>query len=230
MHTAKGHVVELLLEDGGPALRISCPPVLVPSPGQYVLAGDGSTLSLPVSLFYTESAPQGFIAVTPAETPWRPGTRLSLKGPLGRGFSLRSSFRKVGLIAFDGSPARLKGLIAPALRQEAAIVVVCASSPDSLPDEVEVQPLSALTEILEWADFLAVDVQRENLQLLRERMGRLKQLTVGHQTQVLVHTPVPCGGIADCGICAVTVKSGWAMACKDGPVFDWKDLQESKPH
>jgi hypothetical protein len=143
---------------------------------------------------------------------------------LGRGFSLRSSARKVGLVAFDNSPARLKGLIAPALRQEAAIVLVCDSSPDHLPDEVEVQPLSALTEILEWADFLAVDVQRENLNLLRERLGRLKQLRVGHETQVLVHTPVPCGGIADCGVCAVTVKSGWAMACKDGPVFDWREV------
>ena len=224
MHTAKGQVVELILEDGELGLRLACPAALVPSAGQYLLAGDGSISPLPVSLMYTRSAPQGFIAAASGPVPWGPGTELHVRGPLGRGFSMRPSARKVGLVALDGSPAPLKGLIAPALRQNAAIVLVCDCSPENLPDEVEVQPLAALTEILEWADFLAVDVRRQNLNLLQERLGRLKQLTVGHETQVLVHTPVPCGGIADCGVCAVTVKSSWAMACKDGPVFDWREL------
>lgn len=224
MHTAKGQVVELILEGGERNLRLACPPVLVPSAGQYLLAGDESFSALPVSLFYTESAPGGFIAAGPAAATWRPGTELHLRGPLGRGFMLRPSARKVGLFALESSPARLKGLIAPALKQEAAVVLVCDTSPDHLPDEVEVQPLSALNEILEWVDFLAIDVRRESLPLLRERLGKLKQLAWGHETQVLVHTPIPCGGIADCGVCAVTVTTGWAMACKEGPVFDWRDL------
>jgi len=29
---------------------------------------------------------------------------------------------------------------------------------------------------------------------------------------------------ADCGICAVPLKSDWKLACKDGPVFDWQEL------
>lgn len=224
MHTGKGYVTELILEDGEHNLRVSCPAALVPSAGQYLLAGDGSTSALPVSLFYTESAPQGFIAAVSRAVQWGPGTELYLRGPLGRGFSLRPSARKVGLVALDGSPARLKGLVAPALRQNAAIVLVCDCSPEHLPDEIEVQPLAALNEILEWADFLAVDVRRENLDLLKERLRGLNQLPVAQATQVLVHTPVPCGGIADCGVCAVTVKSSWAMACKDGPVFEWREL------
>jgi hypothetical protein len=224
MHTGKGHVTELILEDGEPGLRLACPAALVPSAGQYLLAGDGSISPLPVSLIYTRSAPQGFIASASAQVQWGPGTELHLRGPLGRGFSLRPSARKVGLVALDGSPAPLKGLIAPALRQDAAIVLVCDCSPEHLPDEIEVQPLAALTEILEWADFLAVDVRRENLDLLKERLRGLDQLPVGQATQVLVHTPVPCGGIADCGVCAVTARSGWMMGCKDGPVFEWREL------
>ena len=226
MNTGKGQVVELILADGDRHLRVSCPATLVPSPGQYLLAGDGSDSPLPVSLFYTESAPQGFIAVTSAPSLWHPGTEIHLRGPLGRGFMLPISARKVGLIAFVGPPARLKGLVAPALKQEAAVVLVCNTSPDHLPDDVEVQPLSALAEILEWADYLAIDVRRENLPRLRERLGKLNQLPVGGEAQVLVHTPVPCGGIADCGVCAVTFKSGWALACKDGPVFDWREFME----
>jgi ferredoxin len=46
----------------------------------------------------------------------------------------------------------------------------------------------------------------------------------GCEGQMLIHTPVPCGGMADCGICAVTLRSGWKLACKEGPVFDWKAL------
>ena len=224
MHTAKGQVVELILEDGELGLRLACPAALVPSAGQYLLAGDGSISPLPVSLMYTRSAPQGFIAAASGPVQWEPGTELHLRGPLGRGFNLRPSARRVGLVAFDGSPARLKGLVAPALRQNAAIVLVCDCSPEHLPDDVEIQPLSALVGILEWADFLAVDVGRENLDRSKERLRRLNQLPVGQATQVLVHTPVPCGGIADCGICAVTVRSSWAMACKDGPVFEWREL------
>lgn len=224
MYTGKGQVVELILADGDPHLRVSCPPTLVPSPGQYLLAGDGSDSLLPVPLFYTDSAPQGFIAVASAGAFWQPGIELQLRGPLGRGFMLPVSARKVGLIAFDSSPACLKGLITPALKQDSAVVLVCNTNPDHLPDDVEVQPLSALAEILGWADYLAIDVRRENLHPLRERLGKLNQLAVGAETQVLIHTPVPCGGIADCGVCAVTVKSGWGLACKEGPVFGWREL------
>lgn len=155
---------------------------------------------------------------------WRPGLDLSLRGPLGRGFTLPPIARKVGLVAFDDSPARLNGLIMPALKQGAALALVCASAPEKLPDDVEVQPLSALEEIVEWADYLAFDVARESLNRLRERLGKLNQLAAGRDAQVLIRTPVPCGGAADCGVCAVSLKSDWRLACKDGPVFYWSEV------
>jgi hypothetical protein len=134
----------------------------------------------------------------------------------------------VGLLAFDSTPARLTGLIPPALEQDAAVVLVCASAPDNLPDDVEVQPMSALKDVIEWADYLACDTPRENLSQLREMkefvMGKARVEHGRNDVQILIHTPVPCGGVADCGVCAVTVNSGWKLACKDGPVFDWSEL------
>ena len=217
-------MLELILEDGCRHARISCLPNLIPSPGQYLLAGDASGAPLPVPLFYTDSAQQGFIAAAPIPASWHPGVELGLRGPLGRGFSLPLSARRVGLIAFDISPARLKGLILPALKQDAAVVLVCDSSPDNLPDDVEVQPLSSLEDIWEWADYLALDVRRENLNQVGERLGKTSQLPAAREAQILIHTPVPCGGVADCGVCAVTFKSEWKLACKDGPVFDWREV------
>lgn len=234
MHTGKGQILELILEDGSRHMRVSCLSSLVPSPGQYLLAGDGSISPLPVPLFQTDSAPQGFIAAGSIPDSWHPGMDLYLRGPLGQGFSLPPSARRVGLLPFDVSPARLRGLIRPALRQDAAIVLLCDSSIDRLPDDVEVQPMSALHDIVEWADFLAIDVSRENLNQLRERLGKPAQGIAGSvvgglsrtEAQILIQTPIPCGGIAECGVCAVTLRSTWKLACKDGPVFDGKEILE----
>jgi len=219
----KGQVVELLLQDGQRTARVSCPSNLIPAIGQYLLASDASDSSLPVPVYYTDSAPQGFIAA-PVPDSWNPGHEIYLRGPLGRGFTLPASARKIALVAFDESPPRLRGLIQPALNQSAAVVLVTNSIAENLPDEVEVQQLSALSEIFTWADYIAFDVARDNLPGLMERLGKQNQSSVMNAAEILIRTPVPCGGVAECGVCGVTTKSGWKMACKEGPVFDMKDF------
>lgn len=219
-----GQVVELVLEDGSRLVRISCPPNMIPAPGQYLLASDDSNSPLPVPVFYTDSAAEGFIAAPLVNNSWSPGQELHLRGPLGRGFELPISARRVALIAYHSSPVRLRGLIEPALGQDAAVVLVCDFSPDRLPDEVEVQPLSALLDVVSWAEYIALDAARENQYKLGERIGWSNQALAVREAQVLVHTSMPCGGVAECGVCAVKLKSGWKLACKDGPVLDWREL------
>lgn len=220
MHTGIGQVVELVLENGLRQARIACSADLVPSPGQYLLGGAASSSDLlPVPLFSTESSFRGFTASAPIPETWTPGTEITLRGPLGQGFKLPASARRVALVPFDDSSARLRGLIRPALAQGAAVVLLSDSDGEHLPDEVEVQPFSALDEVMSWADYLAFDVLRESLPGLRERLGARDQASVGKEAQALVFAPVPCGGLADCGVCAVTLKSNWRLACKDGPVF-----------
>ena len=225
MYIGKGQVVELILENGFRHARISCAGELIPSPGQYLLAGTASPLTpLPVSLFSTESTLKGFTACAPIPENWTPGTEIILRGPLGHGFTLPLSARKVALVAFDDSPARLRELMRRALHQEVAVVLVCDTSEIQLPNEVEVQPLSTLGDVAAWADYIAIDVAREKLVGLKEMMRGQNQTSNKSETQVLIRTPLPCGGIAECGVCAVTLKSGWKMACKDGPVFDWGEI------
>lgn len=224
MHTGKGQVIETILEDGQRLARISCLTNLIPSAGQYLLASDASDSPLPVPLYYTDSAPEGFIAAPPIPEAWMPGMQISLRGPLGRGFALPAFARKIALIAFDDAPLRLRGLIRPALKQGAAVVLVSDYRVDNLSDEVEAQPLSALQDVLAWADFAAFDVARVNLFELREKLGMMKQAQAACEAQVLIRTAVPCGGVADCGVCGVSLKSGWQLACKDGPVFDLREI------
>ena len=218
MHTAKAQVIELIWQNGQREARISCPAKIIPTPGQYLLASHASDSPLPVSLFSTDSAPDGFLAA-PVPDSWSPGMDLHLRGPLGRGFSLPAPARKVALIALEESAFRLRGLVAPALKQGAAVTLVTDADADSLHDDVEVHPTSALEEIVAWADYLALDLTRESLPGWRDRLGSMKQAWAGKEAQVLLHTPVPCGGVAECGVCAVTLRSGWALACREGPVF-----------
>lgn len=205
--------------------RIVCPPELTPAPGQYLLAhAGGSDSPLAVPVFLAGSAPGGFRAAPPLPSVWTPGVRLHLRGPLGRGFALPPSARRVALIAFDDSASRLRGLIGPALKQDAVIVLVASAAPEDLPEEVEVQPLRAMDDIIDWADYLAFDVARGNLPELTNRLGKAKQAAVSRLAEVLVRAPMPCGALAECGICAVTTRQGWKMACKDGPVFGLDEL------
>jgi NAD(P)H-flavin reductase len=224
MHRGKGKVIEILLEDGQHLGWIACPPNLIPMPGQYLLASDASDLPLSVPLYYTDSATESFLAALPESVSWHPGRELYLCGPLGRGFEIPVSAQKIALVTFDNSLTRLRGLIKPALKQAAAVVAVSNFAAGNLPDEVEVQPIGELAEVLKWADYVAWDVAHENLLQLKEMLERQKQLPVKSEAQILIRTAIPCGGVADCGVCAVTLKSGWKLACKEGPVFDWNEL------
>ena len=224
MHTAQGTLMEVSLEDEQRLARLNCPPNMIPSAGQYLLASHDSVSPLAIPLFYTDSAAQGFIAAPPVPASWNPGQRMALRGPFGHGFEIPAVARKIALIAYDDSHLRLRGLIQAALRQGAAVVLVGNLAVENLPDAVEMQPLSLLPEIMAWADYAAFDVARENLSGLKEMLGGQKQISVWSEVQVLIRTPMPCGGVAECGVCAVSLRSGWKMACKDGPVFEYNDL------
>src|SRR3972149_189112 len=101
MHIAKGCIEEIYL-DGRRAARLTCPPALIPAPGQYLLAhavtDSDSPLAHPV--YSAGLCPGGFSASPPIPSNWLPGTELSLRGPLGHGFSLPAASRFVALAAF----------------------------------------------------------------------------------------------------------------------------------
>jgi hypothetical protein len=93
-----------------------------------------------------------------------------------------------------------------------------------MPEAVEVQPLQALTDIYQWADYAALDVGRENLNQLKKELGMTEQVKGPREAQILVRAPMPCGALAECGVCALTIRHDWRMICKDGPVFELQEL------
>ncbi|MEW5827859.1 MAG: hypothetical protein AB1846_03140 [Chloroflexota bacterium] len=224
MLTGSGDLRETFLQDDGPSGRITCPSGLVPTPGQFLLTSrPGSDDPLPVPVFKAGDSAGGFLAAAPLPESWLPGTTLNLRGPLGRGFSLPKTCSRLALVSLGATPARLLALLPQALAQNASVVLAGDSIPPGLPTAVEVRPLADLPEIQAWSDFLAADLPREQLSGLRKLMG-ISQETPFPAGQALVHVPMPCGGLAECGVCAVTVRRGYRLACKDGPVFDLSDF------
>jgi hypothetical protein len=65
---------------------------------------------------------------------------------------------------------------------------------------------------------------RENMPELKQRLNGQNQWSAFRESQVLIHTQMPCGAAAECGVCAVTTRSSWKLACKDGPVFDMAEI------
>lgn len=219
-------ILELRLEPDGLSGRISCPPGIRPAPGQYLTAsGPDAREPLPVNLFPSRVYEDGFEAAPPLPPAWTAGTQLALRGPLGKGFSMPASTRRLALASLDDAPYRLLPLAQQALARNAAVVMYAHSAVRGLPEEVEVLPPDLLPEAANWADFLALDARITSLGGLHERLGLPVHQRPACITQVLVVADMPCSGLAECGVCAVATRSGWALACEDGPVFDFNQLE-----
>ena len=208
------------------AAWIACPAGAIPDPGQYLLAwspADGEA-ALGAALFLGQKTEQAFLAAPPIPRSWEPGTALSLRGPLGQGFHLPPTTRRLALAAVGASAARLLPLIPPFLAQDTAVTLFTGARLPALPAELEVYPLQELPGAIAWADFLALDLPLESLPQLRPILGLSPGERLACPAQALVVTGMPCAGLAECGACAVPGRRNWKLACKDGPVFDLNEM------
>ena len=219
-------LLELRLEgEGLVGGRMIAPPRLAIKPGQYLQAHCLNLAEvLPTPLFPSMISGDEILLAPPLPPAWLPGAGLSVRGPLGKGFHLPVSARRVALAALDSHPFRLLPLLAPALAAGLEIALFTPLIPPGLPPEVEVLSLNSLPDAPAWADYLALDLPWAVLPQLRNRLGLASGLPLGCQAEALVLAPMPCGGLADCGVCALKTHSGWKFTCQDGPVFELESL------
>jgi NAD(P)H-flavin reductase len=211
---------------------LRCPPTLRPDAGQYLLAhvaGGDDVLSMPI--FVSGIRENGLQLAGPLPAAWFVGTSLIVRGPLGHGFKLPAAARHIVLASLTDHGSRLALLVDTALVQGALAqevsVVFCGDSPASAyRSEVEMLPLESLADLLAWADFLALDATGDQVSAIRKLLHLLPGQRCPVPAQVLVRTPLACGGLAECGLCAVETRHGWKLACEDGPVFDLDELEE----
>jgi hypothetical protein len=229
VRTYPGHVRQVQLDHWGQVgAWIACSQAAIPAPGQYLIgrALEDEDAVLGAPLFTAGSDGEGFLAAPPIPSTWDPGTRLELRGPIGRGLRMQDRALHLALIALGQTPARLLPFAAQALtRSETSVALFTDASLPWLPAALEVQSLQNIPDVLAWADFLAIDIPLTSLADLRRILGRGAGERLPCPGELLIETPMPCSGLADCGACAVAGRRGWKLACKDGPVFDINEIE-----
>jgi hypothetical protein len=221
----KGVLKEVLLESYQNASGvIGLREKSIPRPGQYLQAHTEDPLEVvPTTLF-----PAGVPFIENGEAllhisgslpeGWSPGTKLNIRGPLGNGFSLPKRARRLALISLGPNLGNLLPLAHAALQQKTEVALLAENTPINIPLGIEMQGLSEVSNAVAWADHIAVAVsadQIETMQAVFVATGIPKRLAI----EVLVLSPMPCGGNARCGVCALETSRGIRFPCEDGPVF-----------
>jgi NAD(P)H-flavin reductase len=228
MRRYAAQVTELRLDAVGRIeARINCPAGAVPLPGQYLQAIDprDQDAALPWVVFPSEIEPGSFVAAAPIPSIWTPGTELSLRGPLGRGFKLPQAARHIALASLGENVGRLLPLVDAVLSRDASTALFTNAPLPYLSASLEIYPLTALPEALPWADFLALDLPLQMLAGLRNCLGLAHNQALVCPAQALILTPMPCAAAAGCGVCAFMTRGGWKLACQDGPVFNLNEIE-----
>jgi NAD(P)H-flavin reductase len=228
MQTLEGRVNQVQLDQQGAiSAWITCPLPKMPSPGQYLFAWAPSDTDTPtgVPLFPARVSGDGFLATPPLPPAWTPGTELYMRGPLGNGFALPASIRRLALAALDDSVARLLPLAALASQRGCAVTLFADGPLPTLPVSYEAYPLRNLPENLTWADLLAIELPLQRLSELHNVLGVAGSENLPCPAQVLIYTGMPFAGLAECGACAISTRRGYRLACMDGPVFDFHEIR-----
>jgi dihydroorotate dehydrogenase electron transfer subunit len=212
-----GWVAERRLILGEQGALIACPPQAVPAAGQYVLAVDEQSV-LSVPLFQVGESKQGFLTSALLPKSWQPGTALTLYGPLGNGFNLPIGVQRLALVALGESDARLLSLATAYPQQDISVTLFSDAPAPNLPPSLEAYPLDDLPDSADWADFMAFDVPLQSLERLAGLLESFQEMP-DSRGQVFIQADMPCGGLGDCGVCAIKAGRTWKLACKDGPVF-----------
>ena len=194
-------------------------------PGQYIqISEDAEDALLPRSLMLCRIDEESSLFCGEMNPAWRPGDRLRLRGPLGNGFQLPTAARRVVLAAQAGTSLNpLLALADQALAAGAEVVVLSDQPLADLPAEIEVLPMEEMSAALKWADFCGFVCAYDDLPVFTRLMID-SDSEHPKEMQVLVVTDMICAEGAACGVCALPTRKGWRLACKDGPVFNYNDL------
>ncbi len=217
-------------------------------PGQFIMVrcGEDSVLRRPLSVHQLVDTTKLALLfnVVGKGTRWlsqcKAGDNLDLFGPLGNGYSIHLISRHLLLVAGGIGIAPLCLLAQEALNQGRSVTLLLGASTSSqlyprhlLPPEAEL--VIATEDGTEGkkgmiTDLLPDFIDRTDqifacgpIPMYRTMAARNQQLLGGRSVQVSLEVRMGCGfGI--CYGCTVRTKGGMKQVCKDGPIFELKDI------
>jgi len=187
-------------------------------------------------LFPTTHPAAAFLGSLAPETP------LDALGPLGRGWRVDASARALALAGTAEHAAALWSLAHHAIGRGLTVSVLLGGDerlppppPFLLPAAAEYDTavgvdagtaaLTLLTaQLLAWSDLVALALPPALLNHARQLVRSARLQWRPNYAQALWLPPPACSTGA-CGVCAVPLHRGTALACVDGPVFDLRELE-----
>jgi dihydroorotate dehydrogenase electron transfer subunit len=181
-----------------------------------------------------------FFKVIGKGTAWlslcRKGEKLNILGPLGNGFSIRPTSKKLLLVAGGIGVAPLTFLAQQALTQEKSVALLLgAHAKDELypqkllPSEIETiittedgsygekgKVTDILSRYVNWADQIYACGP---IAMYKAIADQSKQWRNKKPVQVSLEVRLGCG-IGACFGCSIRTKYGMKQVCRDGPVFN----------
>jgi hypothetical protein len=191
-------------------------------PGQFLLASNSvlDTHLVPVYLFSL----RGDIYFSfPEESSWDIGSVLNIRGPIGDGFVDINLFQNILLINFESSHHTLNALMEIGIMNKKNIAYFSEKKEFQIPPTVELVAPNLLSETIHWADFIGIEIHRENLSKYHEFFQQIeKQRT---HCELMVFCPILCSGKSDCMICSLKTKKGWIKTCQQGQIINLNQLE-----
>jgi dihydroorotate dehydrogenase electron transfer subunit len=242
------------LDISGPFARVTLEVPYVASglaAGRFVLAKLGDTLRSP--LFPARLGAEAFDILVPPDHPaarLQPGTTVNVIGPLGQGFEVPASARRLLLVADAAHLPTLLSLSQSknqrSFTEPGFSVALLLSAPTAaklypvrfLPSALEVHivtadgstgqkgsPLDLFPDLARWADCICIAGEPDTYPALTHIVREVRLGPGPGFAQALVVPPLLCG-VGACQGCAVETTRGTKLACTDGPVFDLLALGE----
>lgn len=189
------------------------------------MAVRGETDILPTILFPMGIYSNAFGTATGEACDWQSDQSLNIRFPLGKGFSVPVSARRLLMLSGATHPYRLLPAAGKLLSDGGEAALFSKKIPEDIPPEIELLSNEELVEAVQWADYIIGDTKVSEISEWLKLLAPEKIMSRRRTIQVLVDTPMACVGTAECGVCAVKTRHGWLHACSDGPVFSLEDLE-----
>ena len=231
---------------GGYLIQLNCPKIKKPEPGQFVMVrcGDECVLSRPFSIHWADGERIAlFYAVREGGrgTAWlsevKAGDFVTVFGPLGNGFVLPPTARKLLLVAGGTGIAPLYFLAQHALEQRHKVTLLYGTvdknrypvSPEidtiAVTDDGSVGEKGFVTDLLSrFAESSDTVFACGPMPMLRNMFIRRRELKIeGKSVQVSLEVRMGCG-VGVCYGCTIKTTSGLTQVCREGPIFQLNDI------
>jgi len=229
-------------------IRLNCPEIEKPEPGQFVMVrcGEECVLPRPFSIHQVtnrEDLTLYFAALDNGKgTDWlsqrQEGDKIELIGPLGNGFFISPSSSKLLLVAGGMGVASLYFLAEEAFKNGYSVTLMYGTAIENrypidcltpgIKTFIATEDGSAgkkgkitgfLPEFIDWADQIFACGPMPMYRDMANNYPRLKNKPV----QISLEVRMGCGrGV--CYGCTVKTKQGLKQVCQDGPVFNLDDV------